>query len=216
MRHFALAVALLAASAARAEGDAPATPAPPAAPAAAPAQAKPRHVWELDLFAGYGQLAYPALDTSTVDWSNGGPGFALAAAYRGPHFTHPFFEISYVPFVSSGRSVALPGSPSTLVTNSTWAWGLVLGPGWDIDWFRFRAGIGLYDVFVKTTLNGQSNTASQLSVGFLASAAAFLWRPEPFGIGLEARLAALQSPFSGIYQVSWEIGLTGRWDFSRH
>jgi opacity protein-like surface antigen len=207
VRTLALALALATSSAARAEEAKPV------------AQEKPTHAWELDAFAGYGQLAYPPMDTAGQTWSNGGPAFALTVAYRGPHFTHPFFDISYVPIISSGGSVYLPGSgpgTSTYASNSTWAWGFVLGPGWDIDWFRIRAGVGIYDVHVQTTVLGQTNTSSQLSIGFLASAGALVWRPEPFALGIEARLAALQSPTSGIYQSSWEIGLTGRWDFVHH
>jgi hypothetical protein len=43
-----------------------------------------------------------------------------------------------------------------------------------------------------------------------------VWRPEPFALGVEARLAMLQAPTAGIYQLSWVAGLTGRWDFARH
>ena len=205
MKTIGLALALAVASAVRAEE-------------AKPAEQKPE-AWELDAFAGYGQLAYPPMDTANQTWSNGGPGFSLTAAYRGPHFTHPFFDISYVPIVSSGRSVYLPGTgpgSTAFASNATWAWGFVVGPGWDIDWFRIRAGVGAYDVLVRTTVAGQTNTSSKLTIGFLASAGALVWRPEPFAVGVEARLVALQSPFSGIYQSSWEIGLTGRWDFVHH
>jgi opacity protein-like surface antigen len=203
VRALALALALATSPTARAEE---AGPTPPEKPQA----------WELDAFAGYGQLDYPPMDTSSQSWSNGGPAFALTVAYRGPHFTHPFFDISYVPIISSGGSVFLPGGgtgTSTYASNSTWAWGFVLGPGWDIDWFRIRAGVGVYDVLVRTTVAGETNSSSKLTIGFLASAGALVWRPEQFAVGVEARLAALQSPFNGIYQSMWQIGLTGRWDF---
>ena len=71
MRYLVLAVALLASSAARADG-------PPAA-----AEEKVHTAWEMDLFAGYGQLAFPTQDMVNVAWSNGGPAFALSFAYRG-------------------------------------------------------------------------------------------------------------------------------------
>lgn len=209
MRHLALALALLASSAARAEE---------AKPAAGEAKGALR-AWELDAFLGYGQLAFPAMDTSTQTWSNGGPGFALTVAYRGPHFTHPFLDLSYVPIMSSGSSVYLPGGlpgATAFASNSSWALGLVLGPGWDIDWFRFRAGVGLYSVNVETAVLGQTNTSSKATIGFLAAAGVLVWKADPFALGVEARLAALQSPFNGIYQSSWAIGLTGRWDFARH
>ncbi len=207
MRRLALALALVAASAARAE-----TQAPPAGGA----EEKPLQVWEVDLFAGYGQLAWPTQDTTNLGWSNGGPAFALTFAYRGPHFTHPFFELSYVPILGSGRYVNIftpGGSVTEFASNSSWAWGLVVGPGWDIDWFRFRVGLGLYDVVVRTTVAGVTNTISQVDVGFLAGASALVWRPEPFALGVEARMVALQMPLTGIFQSMWEVGLTGRWDF---
>jgi len=183
------------------------------------ARADPTSAWEADLFAGYGQLASPTLDTTNVSWSNGGPAAALSAAFRGPHFTHPFVDVSYIPILSSGRDVNTTtqagGVASAFVRNSSWAWGVALGPGWDVDWFRIRVGIGLYDIFVKTEIEGRSDTATQLSLGFLAGLGAMVWRTEPFAVGIEARLVALQHPIAGIYQSMWSIGVSGRWDFSR-
>jgi hypothetical protein len=239
VRPLLLAALLLAAPAVRAEEAKPepaaasATPAAasataaaaPAAPAPAPAEPKPaskakgapRHFWELDPFAGYGQIGYPAVDTSSTTWWNGGPGFALSVAYRGPHFTHPFLDIAYVPIISSGRHAYDPRTGGTLyASNSSSAIGLIIGPGFDISWFRIRAGLGLYSVSVRTTVDGVENKASQTSLGFLVSAAGMVWRPDPFALGVEARLAMLQSPTAGIYQLSWVAGLTGRWDFARH
>jgi hypothetical protein len=198
----------------------PAPPAPPAgtAEAAVPSRVEPREVWELDVFLGYGQLAFPSPDPSLTS-SIGGPGFALTVAYRGPHFTHPFFDLSYVPILSSSRQVNVfaPGGSTNTVTadNSSYAFGFILGPGWDIDWFRIRAGIGLYDVVVHTSVNGATNSPSSLQLGFLATASAMVWRPEPFALGVEARLVALQVPTAGISQSMWELGVTGRWDFVR-
>lgn len=209
MRRLALALALVAASAARAE-----TQAPPAAGA----EEKPLQAWEVDLFAGYGQLAWPTQDTTNLGWSNGGPGFALTFAYRGPHFTHPFFELAYIPILGSGRYVNVftpSGTQTQFASNSTWAWGLVVGPGWDVDWFRFRAGVGLYDVVVHTNVAGVTNTVAQVTVGFQAAASALVWRPDPFAVGVEVRIVGLQMPLTGIYQSMWEVGLTGRWDFTR-
>jgi hypothetical protein len=206
VRTLLLAIALLASSVARAEG-------PPAA-----ADEKEHFVWEMDLFGGYGQLAFPATDTSNVTSSVGGPSFALSFAYRGAHFSHPFVDVSYIPILSSTKyvNVYVPGGASTVyATNSSYALGLAIGPGWDIDWFRVRVGVGLYDVFVKTDVSGQPNTVSQIGIGFLASLSAMVWRPDPFALGVEARLVALTFPMNGIYQSMWSVGLTGRWDFVR-
>jgi len=207
VRHLVLAVALLVSSAARAD-------APPAA-----ADEKVHTAWEMNLFAGYGQLAFPTQDMVNVAWSNGGPAFALGFAYRGAHFTHPFVDISYIPILASAKyvNVYVPGGVSTIyATNSSYALGLAIGPGWDIDWFRVRVGVGLYDVVVKTDVSGQPNTVSQVGIGFLASLSAMVWRPDPFALGVEARLVALTFPTNGIYQSMWSVGLTGRWDFVRN
>jgi hypothetical protein len=206
VKHLLLAVAILASSAARAEGPAAAT------------EEKVHTAWEMDLFAGYGQLAFPAQDTVNVAWSNGGPAFALSFAYRGAHFTHPFVDISYIPILTSAKyvNVYVPGGPSTIyATNSSYAFGLAIGAGWDVDWFRARVGVGLYDMVVKTDVLSQPNTVSQVGIGFLASLSAMVWRPDPFAVGVEARLVALSAPTNGIYQAMWSVGLTGRWDFVR-
>jgi len=207
VRHLVLAAALLVSFAARADG-------PPGAE-----EDDEHFAWEMDLFAGYGQLAFPSQDTAGVAWSSGGPAFALGFAYRGPHLTHPFVDISYIPMLTSAGyvNVDVPGGSRTLfVTNSTFALGLAIGPGWDIDWFRARVGVGLYDVFVTTDASGQPNTVSQFGIGFLASLGAMVWRPDPFALGVEARLVALTFPTNGIYKTMWSAGLTGRWDFVRN
>ena len=207
MRNLLLAIALVASTAARAEG-------PPAA-----TEEKVHTAWEMDLFAGYGQLAFPTQDTVNVAWSNGGPAFALSFAYRGAHFTHPFVDISYIPILASAKyvNVYVPGGISTIfASNSSYAVGLAIGAGWDVDWFRARVGVGLYDVVVKTDVLSQPNTVSQVGIGFLASLSAMVWRPDPFALGVEARLVALSAPTNGIYQTMWSVGLTGRWDFARN
>jgi hypothetical protein len=212
VRTLLVALALAVSSTALAEGT---QAAPQAAPAA---EVREPTAWELDAFVGYGQLAWPLPDKSTLAWGNGGPAFALTVAYRGAHFTHPFFDISYVPIYSSAQYVNTIGASSistVYATNSAAALGFVIGAGWDIDWFRLRVGLGLYDQIVKTNVSGTTNTVNQMGIGFLTTASAFVWRPDPFALGVEARLVALNFPMTGIYQSMWSVGLTGRWDFVR-
>jgi hypothetical protein len=186
---------------------------------ARPARASAPHRWELDAGLGYGQILYPAIDTAAVTSTMGGPGFAATVAYRGPHFTHPFVDLAYVPILSSRKQVdvsAPDGSIRTVAADSSsYALGLVIGPGWDVDWFRLRVGVGVYDVVVSTTVDGATNSASTLELGFLASTTALVWRPDPFALGFEARLVALQTPTMGITQTMGELGVTARWDFVR-
>jgi hypothetical protein len=181
-----------------------------------------RWAWELDAYAGYGQLAWPSYTQPTVTWSNGGPAFAVTVAYRGEHFTHPFFDIAYVPILSSGQYVNTLqggtgfGGQTVYSTNSSYALGFMIGPGFDpFDWLRLRVGFGLYDVIVTTNVDGAPNTVNQFTIGFLVGASVLVWRPEPFALGVEARLTAFNFPLSGIYQTNWSVGLTGRWDFAR-
>lgn len=191
----------------------------PAGKPSAAVEEKEPWAWEMDLYVGYGQLAWPALDTATTTWSNGGPAAALSFAYRGPHFTHPFLDISYVPILASGQYVNVyqpgGGAQTVFASNSSYAIGLLIGPGWDIDWFRIRVGLGLYDVVVKTNVTGTPNTVTQLGLGYFVGLTALIWRPEPFGLGVEARLVGLEQPLTGIYQTMWSVGLSGRWDFAR-
>ena len=173
-----------------------------------------RHHFEVDVFGGYGQLAWPGFDSSTARWSNGGAAFAVSGAYRGPHFTHPFLDLAYVPFVSSGQDVYRADTGASIYTTaSTHAFAATFGPGFDVSRFRLRAGVGVYIVTTSTTAEGTSSSASSAHLGYLLSAAALVWDREPFAAGVEARLFALNSPGQGIYQTSWAVGLTGRWDF---
>src|SRR5262249_32730145 len=132
----ATAIILLTTGAADSPGDTPVQEA---------AAKAPLHNWELDLFAGYGQLAWPALDTTNTRWSNGNVAFAVSVAYRSPHFTHPFVDVSYVPFIWSGQDVYVPNTNGSVYSkSSSHALGIILGPGFDISWFRVRGGVGLY------------------------------------------------------------------------
>jgi hypothetical protein len=173
--------------------------------------------WELDLFAGYGQLAWPALDTTNTHWSNGNVALALSVAYRSPHFTHPFVDISYVPFISSGYDVYVPNTNgSVYARSSSHALGIIFGPGFDISWFRVRGGVGLYAVTTSTTVQDVNKSTTSANIGYLVTASALVWQRDQFAVGIEGRFMMLQSPGNGVFQSSWAAGLTGRWDFARH
>jgi len=193
---------------------------PPAATAAQEQEAgatAPLHNWELDLFAGYGQLAWPALDTTNTRWSHGNVAIALSVAYRSPHFTHPFVDISYVPFISSGQDVYVPNTNGSVRASSgSHALGVILGPGFDISWFRVRGGVGLYFVSTHTSVQDVNTTTTSTNIGYLLTATALVWQHDQFAAGIEARLVMLQAPGNGVFQTSWAAGLTGRWDFARH
>ena len=177
----------------------------------------PLYNWELDLFAGYGQLAWPALDTTNTHWSNGNVALALSVAYRSPHFTHPFVDISYVPFISSGYDVYVPNTNGVVYArSSSHALGFIFGPGFDIAWFRVRGGIGLYAVSTSTTVQDVNKTTTSANIGYLVTASALVWQRDQFAVGIEGRFMMLQVPGNGTSQSSWAVGLTGRWDFARH
>jgi len=177
----------------------------------------PLHNWELDLFAGYGQLAWPALDSTNTRWSNGNVAFAVGVAYRSPHFTHPFVDISYVPFIWSGQDVYVPNTNgSVYAKSSSHALGIIFGPGFDIAWFRVRGGVGLYAVSTSTTVQDVNKSTTSANIGYLVTASALVWQRDQFAAGIEGRFMTLQAPGNGTFQSSWAAGLTGRWDFARH
>jgi len=206
----ASAIILLTAAEAGSPGDAPVQEQEAVAKAAL-------YNWELDLFAGYGQLAWPALDTTNTHWSNGNVALALSVAYRSPHFTHPFVDISYVPFISSGYDVYVPNTNGSIYArSSSHALGIIFGPGFDISWFRVRGGVGLYFVSTHTSVQDVNTNTTSTNIGYLLTASALVWQHDQFAVGIEARLVMLQAPGNGIFQTSWAAGLTGRWDFARH
>jgi len=206
----ASAIILLTAAEAGSPGDAPVQEQEAVAKAAL-------YNWELDLFAGYGQLAWPALDTTNTHWSNGNVALALSVAYRSPHFTHPFVDISYVPFISSGYDVYVPNTNGSIYArSSSHALGIIFGPGFDIAWFRVRGGVGLYAVSTNTTVQDVSKSTTSANIGYLVTATALLWQRDQFAAGIEGRFMTLQAPGNGTFQTSWAVGLTGRWDFARH
>ena len=210
MSFLASAIILLTAAEAGSPGDAPVQEQEAVAKAAL-------YNWELDLFAGYGQLAWPALDTTNTHWSNGNVALALSVAYRSPHFTHPFVDISYVPFISSGYDVYVPNTNGSIYArSSSHALGIIFGPGFDIAWFRVRGGVGLYAVSTNTTVQDVSKSTTSANIGYLVTATALLWQRDQFAAGIEGRFMTLQAPGNGTFQTSWAVGLTGRWDFARH
>jgi len=206
----ATAIILLTAGAAGSPGDSPVQEQQASAKA-------PLHNWELDLFAGYGQLAWPALDTTNTRWSNGNVALALSVAYRSPHFTHPFVDIAYVPFIWSGQDVYVPTTNgSVYAKSSSHALGIIFGPGFDIWWFRVRGGVGAYFVSTSTTVQDVNKSTTSGQIGYLVTASALLWQRDQFAAGIEGRFMTLQAPGNGTFQTSWAVGLTGRWDFARH
>ena len=210
MSFLASAIILLTAAEAGSPGDAPVQEQEAVAKAAL-------YNWELDLFAGYGQLAWPALDTTNTHWSNGNVALALSVAYRSPHFTHPFVDISYVPFISSGYDVYVPNTNgSVYARSSSHALGIIFGPGFDISWFRVRGGVGLYAVTTSTTVQDVNKSTTSANIGYLVTASALVWQRDQFAAGIEGRFMTLQAPGNGTFQTSWAVGLTGRWDFARH
>jgi len=177
----------------------------------------PLYNWELDLFAGYGQLAWPALDTTNTRWSNGNVALALSVAYRSPHFTHPFVDIAYVPFISSGQDVYVPSTNGSIYSrSSSHALGIIFGPGFDIWLFRVRGGVGAYFVSTSTTVQDVTKSTTSGQIGYLVTASALVWQRDQFAAGIEGRFMTLQAAGNGTLQSSWAAGLTGRWDFARH
>ena len=100
----------------------------------------------------------PRPDTSNVRLVERRPGLRAAASPTGAR-TSPTPSSTSRTSRSSRAAVrerlrCRAAHSTVYATNSSYALGLAIGPGWDIDWFRVRVGVGLYDVVVKTDVAG--------------------------------------------------------------
>jgi hypothetical protein len=160
--------------------------------------AKKRAALEIDAFGGLVKrngLQPISDDTST---RNGGSALALGVHYRSGYFLAPFVEAAYYSLAASDRIADLgsgDGGP-TLVLNRSWAFGFMGGVALDLWRVRLRAGLGAYDLFVRTVTSGTTSSAaaaarstvSELDFGYLAGATMYPLVRERFRVGIEARV----------------------------
>lgn len=173
--------------------------------------------FELDVFAGFSGRLYPSeSEPGIVASRNGGFGGAVSFAYRAPFFVHPFLDVGWSSISSSDRVVDLGAQGGVAVASrSLSTWTFMIGPGMEVWQLRLRAGLGVYDLLVRTDLLGVTSRSSAIQFGYLVSLAWIGLRAPPFQLGAEARLsfvtgvALVGSTNIGLFAV----GLTGAWDF---
>ena len=177
------------------------------APAAALGAEPPKRAVEVDAFGGLlkrNGLSVPD-DTST---RNGGAALALGVHYRTRYFLAPFVEAGYYSLAASDRVVDL-GSGPALVLNSSWAFGFMGGAALDVWRVRLRAGLGAYDLFVRTVTTGASaarSTVSELDFGYVASASVYPLVRDRFRVGVEARVGLVVEAQVGFLAVGVTLG----------
>lgn len=157
-------------------------------PTLARAEESPRHAVELGGELAFARMLAPSPShANELSRMNGGAAFALGAAYRSPFLFTPFVELAYTPLYASDARTRF-ANPAGTIRSSSQAWSGVVGLGLDFDRIRFRAGIGLYDFAVDSTLGASTAKASELDMGYLFGFGATLLRRGRFRMGVDLRL----------------------------
>lgn len=177
-----------------------------AAPGTASAEPAKRAL-EIDSFGGLLKRngLTVADDTST---RNGGAALTLGVHYRTRYFLAPFLEGAYYSLAASDRVLDLGAGP-VLVLNRSWACGFVGGVALDVWRVRLRAGLGAYDLFVRTVTTGASaarSTVSELDFGYLAGASVYPIVRDRFRLGIEARVGLIVEAQVGFVAAGLTLG----------
>lgn len=163
-------------------------------PAGGPApDAKTVSALELGLHAGYGFMVQPKVNHAGETFSrNGGPGAALSVLYRSSFFLSPKLDLSFQPLYRSSGLVDLGASGGLAgATGSLRTLGVTVGAALDLWKVRVSAGIGNYRMLVRSSVNGNSLSASEWDMGYCFSAGGFLWESARLRVGLESRVAVI-------------------------
>lgn len=158
-----------------------------AAPAAAE-DPRARFALTLDAFGGYDLMIQGRSSAARDEWSrNGGGAVAGSLALRTP-WVSPFVDVGWYPLFASQARVDLgSGLGSARATSSLAAVGFVAGLGVELWRVRLRAGLGGYDVGVRSTVLGDTMRTRELDGGYLFSLRGAVVRSRRIDVGLEAR-----------------------------
>lgn len=173
-------------------------------PASAIGAEPPKRAIEIDAFGGLLKRNGLSVsnDTST---RNGGVALALGVHYRSGYFLAPFVEAAYYSLAASDRVVDLGGGPA-LVLNRSWTFGFMGGVALDVWRVRLRAGLGAYDLFVRTVTPGVRSTVSELDFGYVAGAAVYPLVRDRFRVGVEARVGLVVEAQTGFLSLGATLG----------
>jgi hypothetical protein len=159
---------------------------------------------EVDVFGGL--LRRGGLTVSDeLSTRNGGPALAMSAQYRSRYFLAPFLDVGYYSLAASDRVVDLGGG-ATHVVNGSWAFGFSGGAALDIWRVRLRAGLGAYDLVVRTVTPAARSTVSELDFGYVASATAYPLVRGRVRIGIEARVGLIVEAQTGFISLGATLG----------
>ena len=173
-------------------------------PASAIGAEPAKRAFEIDAFGGLLKRSGLSVsdDTST---RNGGVALALGVHYRSGYFLAPFVEAAYYALAASDRVVDLGGGPA-LVLNRSWTFGFMGGVALDVWRVRLRAGLGAYDLFVRTVTPGVRSTVSELDFGYVAGAAVYPLVRDRFRVGVEARVGLVVEAQTGFLSLGATLG----------
>jgi hypothetical protein len=186
------------------------SPAPPPAP-----EARPPWTLELDLHGAWGFMVQPKVDHSReISRRNGGPGVGVSALFRTPYFLAPFLDVRFQPLYRSKEIVDLPslGGP-TPADGSLRTLGVTGGAVFDFWRLRLGAGIGAYQMQVRSTLEGRSTLrTSEWDMGYVFSASGFVWGWDRIRLGIESRLGVIVDGGTTFFSVGMIVaGDAVRW-----
>jgi hypothetical protein len=144
----------------------------------------PRHAVELGAELSLARMVAPAGPIGEIDRTNGGLGYSFSAAYRSPYPLSPFVELTYVPLFAADASTR----EGSIIRSRSRLFGGALGLGLSIvDGVRLRAGLGLFDFGVTSTLGSATADAHELDMGYLLGLSATLLERGRVRVGFDFR-----------------------------
>ena len=157
------------------------------------AEGEPSKFLEVGVFGGHSwSLRVHTENEQRVASRNGGEAFAAYALFRSPYFLSPYIDVGYYPLYASQETRDVGPPFGTLrSTNSLSSWALVAGPAFDVWQLRFRAGMGVYRLQVRSTVLGETITPSELDGGYLFAVSGWFLVRSRVRVGLEGRLGLI-------------------------
>jgi hypothetical protein len=92
------------------------------------------------------------------------------------------------------------------VLNRSWAFGFTGGVALDVWRVRLRAGLGLYDLVVRTVTPGARATVSELDFGYVAGATFYPLLRDRVRVGVEARVGLVVEGQVGFIALGATLG----------
>jgi hypothetical protein len=157
----------------------------------------------------------PSVDHSRETSSrNGGPAVGLSALFRTAYFLAPLLDVRFQPLYRSEEVIDLGpklGGP-TQASGSLRTLGVTGGAAFDFWRLRLAAGIGAYQMQVRSTLNGRTMRSSEWDMGYVFSASGFVWSWDRIRLGLESRLGVIVDGGTTFFSVGMVVaGDAVRW-----